>query len=159
MKTWRVNVDGMEKEISWKQGFASGTLTVDGQSQKLKSQSYWVQMNDQMFQIGSKTYHFVRIGRKMDLAEDGVYLDSKEPYVPLKNMPSWAWIIFIVLTITGILFGGWPGLFVGLLGGQVALNKSISPKETNPMPMCIGIAVACFVGQIVIGVILFFLRY
>lgn len=147
-KVFRVSVDGIEHEISYKKGFSKAAIIVDGKSTTVKSKNAFIQLIDEPITLGSKTLHLTVIGAKVDLAVDDVYKNSGKPYVPLSNIPGWANIIPIVLIVSGWFFCGLIGILIGLFGGMFVISKSISTDNQNPLPMCLGITLLCIALQI-----------
>lgn len=147
-RKWKVAIDGENHEISFKQGIIKGRKIVDGKSTPVKSSSWIIQLFDEPIEIGDKTLHLTAIGSKVDLAVDGVYLNSKKPYVPLSKIPSWAHGFSIALFILGWFLAGIFGILVGLFGGMLIITNSVSTKIKKPLPICIVIFVICLIFQL-----------
>jgi len=78
---------------------------------------------------------------------DDVYLNSKKPYVPLNEIPRWAYGFTAAIIIIGWILCGLFGILVGTMGGVFVIKRSISPKHKSPMPSCLGVSVLCVVIQ------------
>lgn len=154
-KKWTVEVDGSAHEVRYQKGLFKSKIIVDGAETPVKSKSAFIQLIDEPISIGSKTLHLTAIGAKIDLAADGVYLNSGKPYVSLSKIPGWATVITILLLIFGWFMGGLIGLVLGLLGGMIVLSNSLTLGKGNPLPLCLVIAAATAVLQTACGIFLF----
>ena len=105
-KAWTVQVDGAAHEIRFQKGLFKSKVIVDGVTTPVKSKSAFIQLIDEPINIGSKTMNLTAIGAKTDLAVDGVYQNSGDPYIPLSKIPSWATVITIILLVFGWFTGG-----------------------------------------------------
>ncbi|WP_349943890.1 hypothetical protein ABFV83_11210 [Lacrimispora sp. BS-2] len=144
---WNVMIEGKEHEIMFKSGAFRGKKIVDGVSTPVKSKSIFIRVFDEPIELEGKTLHLTSIGAKVDLAVDDVYLNSKKPYVPLNEIPRWAYISTAAIILIGWFLSGLFGLLVGTMGGVFVIKRSISPNVKNPMPSCLGISVLCVVIQ------------
>lgn len=151
-KKWNVTVDGVAHELSYGKKFWSGKLfvIVDGEKTEMKRTNFSENFTglDKPFNIGEKECRFVAIGNKIDIAIDGVYLDSKKQYVPLEKMPNWNWVfiaLFIALPI--MTLGGALPIALAILGIALCVRVSISPSmsTTGKVFSCIGITAGAWV--------------
>ena len=55
------------------------------------------------------------MGNKADLAVNGTFLDSKQPYEPLSSIPSWIYVLVGISTIGGLVLFGLIGCCIGLI--------------------------------------------
>ena len=145
---WKVTIHGKAHEISFKPGFIKGKRYVDGAATAIKNTNWYIRLFDDVFEIDGKTLHLTAVGAKVDLAVDGVYVNSKKPYTPFKTVPSWANILSGLLLISGMFLSGLTGMMVGVIAGMLLIVHSISPKAHNPMPACIALSVIGFALQI-----------
>ncbi|EXG84153.1 hypothetical protein K413DRAFT_0866 [Clostridium sp. ASBs410] len=146
-KKWNVIIDGNEHEIAFKPGAFRGKKIVDGVSTPIKSTSMFIRVFDEPIELEGKTLHLTAIGSKVDLAVDDVYLNSKKPYVPLNEIPRWAYGFTAAIIIIGWILSGLFGILVGTIGGVFVIKRSISPKHKSPMPSCLGVSALCVVIQ------------
>ena len=146
-KKWDVMIDDREHEIIFKPGAFRGKKIVDGVSTPVKSTSMFIRVFDEPIELEGKTLHLTAIGSKVDLAVDDVYLNSKKPYVPLNEIPRWAYGLTAAIIIIGWILSGLFGLLVGTMGGVFIIKRSISPIHKSPMPSCLGVSVLCVVIQ------------
>ncbi len=146
-KKWNVMIDGKEHEIAFKPGVFRGKKVVDGVSTPIKSTSLFIRVFDEPIELEGKTLHLTAIGSKVDLAVDDIYLNSKKPYVPLNEIPRWAYGFTAAIIIIGWILCGLFGILVGTMGGVFVIKRSISPKHKSPMPSCLGVSVLCVVIQ------------
>ena len=147
---WNVMIDGKEHEIKFKSGAFRGKKIVDGVSTPVKSKSMFMRAFDEPIELEGKTLHLTSIGSKVDLAVDDVYLNSKKPYVPLNEIPRWAYIITAAIIISGWVLSGLLGILVGTMGGVFVIKRSISPNLKNPMPSCLGVTALCVAIQVLL---------
>lgn len=79
-KQWTVTAaDGMNHVIEYK----GRSLLVDGQKYPLKSSNWFIQLIDYAINFGETQCRLVVMGNKVDLAVNGRYLGSGEPYQPI----------------------------------------------------------------------------
>jgi hypothetical protein len=107
----------------------------------------FIRVFDEPIELEGKTLHLTAIGSKVDLAVDDVYLNSKKPYVPLNEIPRWAYGFTAAIIIIGWILSGLVGILVGTIGGVFVIKRSISPKHKSPMPSCLGVSALCVVIQ------------
>ena len=86
---WNVTIDGNQHEIIYTPGFIKGKRTVDGVGTIVQNTNWFMRLFDEAFEVDGKTLHLTAIGNKVDLAVDGIYMNSQKPYVPFKTVPSW----------------------------------------------------------------------
>ena len=146
-KKWNVIIDGNEHEIAFRPGAFRGKKIVDGVSTPIKSTSMFIRVFDEPIELEGKILHLTAIGSKVDLAVDDVYLNSKKPYVPLNEIPRWAYGFTAAIIIIGWILSGLFGILVGTIGGVFVIKRSISPKHKSPMPSCLGVSALCVVIQ------------
>lgn len=145
---WNVMIDGKEHKIVFTPGLIKGKRLVDGVVTLVQNTNWFIRLFDDAFEVDGKILHLTAIGNKIDLAVDGVYLNSKKPYTPIKTVPNWINILSGILLLTGMGFGGLIGLFIGAVFGICMIVYSISPKTVNPKPLCIGLASVAIVLQV-----------
>ncbi len=153
-KTWTLNVDGINHTIEYKRNW----LIVDGEKYKLKSANFFIQMIDYSIHFGDKECRLVVIGNKVDLAVDGVYLGSGQPYEPVGNIPVWVSVLAAISVIFGFLMNSWVGACIGALLGALYFNMFLKKKKAAPVIVVfiiatilqtfLGIGVALLLGGI-----------
>lgn len=153
LKTWEVSVDGFTHTIGYKKGFLKTSKIINGVEAPLRSKNLVIQMIDEPIVMGNKIANLTVIGNKIDLAVDGVYLGSKQPYVPLNNIPAWVNAVPIALLVIGWFFCGALGMLLGLLASFLIVSTSISTKQKNPIPACILITVGTIFLQVLVGIL------
>ena len=153
-KTWDVNVNGTTHTIQYKTGFGGAKILVNGVSYKVKSQNWWIVMIDYPVVIDGAELRVVVLGNKANLAVNGVYEGSGEPYVPLHKMPAIANVFIGISCIGGYLLAGWLGVCLGLLFSIFYAKLGLAGK-TGPM---VGAFVGCTAIQVVIFVIVLMLQ-
>lgn len=136
---WNVTVNGVNHEIAFKPGVFKAKAVVDGVSTPIKNQSRSIRLFDVPIDLDGTTVHLTAIGRKVDLAVDGVYLNSKKPYVPFENIPKWVYILSAFLTLGGWAFCGLVGFCLGVLSSTLIISRSVTPqkKELAVFSICV----------------------
>ncbi len=165
-KKWNVTVDGVAHELSYEKKFWSGKLfvIVDGEKTEMKRTSFSESFTgiDKPFYIGEKECRFVAIGNKIDIAIDGMYIDSKKPYVPLEKMPSWNWVFIALLIALPIMtLGGALPIVLAFLGITLCVRISILPSmsTTGKVFSCIGITAGAWMIAFVFVMLMLFANY
>ncbi len=132
MQEWKINIDGTEHNVSFTQNIWSGkiTLVIDDRYVELKRKPMQAILGlDQAIKIGGHECRLVVIGNKADIAVDDIYVDSKEPYMPLEGMPKWNWIFIIACALLPICFvGGVIPVLIAVLGIVFCMRISITPN-------------------------------
>lgn len=141
-KQWQVTVDGVPHTIEYKAGFGR-KMIVDGQVYKLKSSNFFLNVIDYSIDIGGAQIQLVVIGNKADLAINGTYLGSGQPYQPTSNTPVWVWVLVGLSIIGGWFLSGLIGILVGCLFSMLYVKNGIM-KKTG---MVIGMFILCTVIQ------------
>lgn len=149
---WNVTVNGISHEVAFKPGVFRGKMIVDGTSTPIKSNNVFIRMFDVPVDLDGTIAHLTAIGNKVDLAVDGVYLNSKKEYVPFNNIPKWIYGVTGVLFVAGWALCGLMGILLGLISSMLIFRKSLSQKGKNLVPFSVVIAVIC----IILDLVLFF---
>ena len=149
-KSWSfTDTYGKEHSIVYKAGFGL-KLIVDGTTYKLKSQNWFVNVIDYSIEIAGSDIRLVAIGAKVDVAINGVYIGSGQPYVPVQaNTPAWVWVLVGISAIVGFFFFFALGIVVGIGFGTLYINAAISGKKGK----VIGIFIIWAVLQTVMAVL------
>ncbi|GLB28326.1 hypothetical protein LAD12857_02490 [Lacrimispora amygdalina] len=153
---WNVTVNGINHEISFKTGVFKGKAVVDGVSTPVKNNSMFIRLFDFPINLDGTTVHLTAIGNKIDLAVDGVYVNSKKPYVPFENIPKWAYLLSAILIVGGWASCGLIGMLLGLLSSTLIISRSVTPQRKNLVPFTIGVTAVCIILDLLItfGVVL-----
>lgn len=149
-KSWSfTDMNGKEHSIVYKAGFGL-KLIVDGTVYKLKSQNWFVNVIDYSIEIAGSDIRLVAIGNKVDVAINGTYIGSGEPYVPVQaNTPAWVWVLVGISAVVGFLCNSALGLVIGVGFGTLYINYGIAKKN--------GKVIAVFIVWVVLQAILLFL--
>ena len=143
-KTWTVNANGVNHTIEYN----GWTLFVDGAKYKLKSANWFVQMIDYAVNFGDVQCRLVVIGNKVDLAVNGRYLGSGQPYEPLASIPAWVSVLSGISCVMGFLLNSWLGLAIGCLLGVLYFKTFLKKKRASSVIIAFVIATVC---QIILG--------
>ncbi|KEZ91796.1 MULTISPECIES: hypothetical protein [Clostridia] len=147
-KTWEVDCDGVRHTVEYRAGFGTKVI-VDGQPNKVKSSNWFINMIDYAFSFGDTQCHLTVIGTKTDLAVNGVFQGSGEPYEPLGRTPSWVYVMLAINIIGPFIFGGGIfGALVGVIFGTKYTQSALRKKT--------GVAIGVFIGCVVIQILLAF---
>lgn len=145
-RTWEVEADGVKHKIEYKAGGFGSKVIVDGEIHKVKSANWLINIIDYAISFGEKKCQLVVIGNKADLAVDGVFLSSQEPYAPVSSAPAWTWVL------TGIsIIGGW--FLCGLIGAVIGIVMATRYVQLGIQKKT-GAAIGFFIGCSVIQVVL-----
>jgi hypothetical protein len=109
---------------------------------------------DQPFEIAGKPCHFVLWNGKADLVVDGVFLDSKKPYLKRKGFPWWLWILLALLFVLMAVSGtGFVPIFILLLSGLYLMRLATAPSlpDQKRLLACLGLTAAA--GLLTVGLI------
>lgn len=147
---WNVEVNGMNHEIAFKPGAFKAKVVVDGVTTPIKNNSLFIRLFDVPINLDGTIIHLTAIGRKVDLAVDGVYLNSKKPYVPFENIPKWTYILSAILSLGGWAFCGLIGLCLGLLSSTLIISRSITPQKKNLAVFSICVTGVCLLLDLII---------
>lgn len=149
MKKWDVNADGVKHTIEYKRG----KIIVDGEAHKVKSSNWFIVLIDYEITFGSTTCNLVTIGNKTDLAVNGTYLGSGQPYKPVANTPAWVWVLVGISIIGGFFMFGLLGCLIGVCMSTLYVKLSLGEKTGG----VVGAFIACCIIQAVVGLGLAFL--
>lgn len=147
-KTWDVNVNGTMHTIEYRTGFGA-KIIVNGSVYKAKSQNWFVNMIDYPIQIDGAELRVVAIGNKVDLAVNGTYLGSQEPYQPLHKVPTLSNVLLGVSVVGGFFLCGVIGMLIGILFGTLYVKLGLKGKT--------GAVVGAFAGCTVIQLVIVFI--
>lgn len=136
-KNWEVEADGVMHKIQFNRVFRN-QIIVDGETYKVKSSNWFINILDYEISFGSTICKLVVIGNKVDLAVNGTYLGSKKPYTPVSNAAPWIWVLVGISVLGGYLLSGPWSLVVGLLMGTLYIRFGMEKKT--------GSVIGCFIG-------------
>ncbi|TKH41555.1 hypothetical protein C1I60_19680 [Paenibacillus terrae] len=154
MAKWNVEDNGTQYEIEYKRSLGGGKIIVNGSVQKVKSQNAFLNLVDFPIRLTNKAVNVVVIGNKADLAVDGVYLGSNQPYVPVAKVPGWSWAFVVVSLVIGWLFAGIFGLCFGILGSMFYVKSSLSMHQSTNRRIisCLIVFLIISIVQIIFGI-------
>ena len=163
-KSWSVTLGGITHNVKYQDGFGKRTVTVDGRADPIPTKFIHsiVGLEHPVLLGGQECRLVVAPGftkTTVDLAVNGVFLDSGKPYEPLKKVPGWAWI-FVVLCLLIIFMGGAVPMLVGLLGAYGCIAMARGKNSTGAKVVgCIAVTVVCwavvFLVSALIGVLMY----
>lgn len=145
-KNWDVNVNGVVHTIEYRNGWGMPKIIVNGQTYRAKSQNWFILMIDYPIQIDGAELRVVAIGNKVNLAVNGVYLESNEPYEPLHKVPVISNVFLGISCIGGYFLCALVGLLLGILFGIGYIRLGLKEK----IGAVVGSFIACTALQILI---------
>lgn len=146
-KKWDVEVDGIKHEIEYKAGLGR-KIIIDGELHKVKSSNWFINVVDYEIKFNETVCQLVVVGNKADLAVNGTFLGSNEPYKPISNVPSWIWVLVGISTLGGMFFAGILALLIGLAMSMLYVQFALQKKN--------GAVIGSFVGCCILQVVLAF---
>lgn len=146
MNNWEINIKGNTHKIEFK-SFFKNVLVIDGEEHALKSECFFASKIDYKFYLDNSVLHFVKIGRKADISVNGKFINGKEDYKPIPEVPKWVYIISAVSAIGGFaLFG-----LLALLIAVIFINFYFTNILKGNKKYTIECFIACTAVQIIIG--------
>ena len=79
MSVWNIDVEGKTHTVEFREKGLRGRLFIDNIEERLKSRVPFFTLIDNTIWLGPKPVQLVIVGRKADVAVDGVFLTSGEP--------------------------------------------------------------------------------
>lgn len=145
MSVWNIDVEGKTHTVEFREKGLRGRLFIDNIEERLKSRVPFFTLIDNTIWLGPKPVQLVIVGRKADVAVDGVFLTSGEPYRPVNRIPWFVWLFFFLCAFLGLLLADLAGLLVGLAGGYFCLRIAIAPDlpVTKQVLFCLGVFALC----------------
>lgn len=148
MNSWEVtDANGVSHSISYQLKGGKNNITVDGETYKAKSSNWFINVIDYEIDLPGANCHIVAIGRKVDLAVNGVYKSNGNAYEPVSNTPAWTWVLVGLSFLGGYLFAGIIGCCIGCIMSVFYLQFALQKK--------IGGVIGSFIGFVVIIAIIF----
>lgn len=114
---------------------AFGNIEVYIDGQMIAKKMDWFGSVDVLFQFRGQNVAVAKSGRKFRLAMNGQFLDNGEPFLEIKNMPSFMYVgvvlaaVQIVLSI--VIVGGFLGAAFGLMAIMLMFNIGRSAKSST----------------------------
>lgn len=146
-KTWEIEAGGVKHTIQYKAGFGV-KIIVDGEIHKVKSSNWFINVVDYLIAFGETECRLVCVGSSVDLAVNGKFLKSGEPYQPIASVPAYTWALVGISTLGGMFFGGILCLLIGLLMSTIYVQSALKKKT--------GTVIGCFIGCTLLQVVLVF---
>lgn len=151
MKSWDVtDCNGAVHNISHNIKGGKNVITVDGEVYKAKSSNWFINLLDYAIELPGATCNLVVIGRKADLAVNGVYKSNGNAYEPVSNTPAWIWVLVALSIIGGWFFGGLLCCCIGCLLSILYVQFGLQKKN--------GAVIGTFIGFLVIAAFFFILN-
>lgn len=132
VQTWIIKVGEKNYRIEYTPKYwpNKSILTVNGEEIKLRQTFIQAFTGiDQPIWLGTKEVRFYVFNKKADIAVDDVFVDSKEPYIPLLKIQPWVWA-FILLCYSMTIVG-WTSnplsIFIALIASLYIIRISVTP--------------------------------
>lgn len=136
-KSWSIEVGGETYTIEYKAMFGVKVI-VNGQVNKVRSQSIAINLIDYPLPIPGADVRVVAVGNKIDLAVNGVYQGSGEAYKPLEQLPGMVKPMMAVSTIGGVILSGVIGVLVGVGFSLLYVKLALAGKKNKIVPAFVG---------------------
>ena len=142
---WTVEVEGKSHTVEFSGKGLRKHLYIDGIEDPIRSRVPLLTLVDRTIWLGTKPVQIVIVGRKADLAVDGVYLTSGKPYREVNRIPAFVWVFFFLCAFLGLVLADLAGLAAGLVGGYFCIRVAIMPDWTVKKQVwcCVGIFALC----------------
>lgn len=150
---WEVNVNGKIHNVEFYRKKFKHYIIIDGQETMLKSRNKFVDFIDYEFNIEDTVCNLTLVGsKKANLAVNGVYLGTNEPYKPFDKIPVWVNVLGLISTFGGAILSGLISVFVGYFMFIAYLKLAINKK----FGAIIGAFIGCTIFQVAL---MFFFSY
>ena len=145
MPIWTVPVEGASHTVELKEGKVFRHLFIDNIEEPIRSRLPLMTVVDRTIWLGTKPVQLVIVGKKADLAVDGVFLTSGEPYRAVNRIPWFVWLFFILSPILGLLLADLAGFLLGFVAGYFYLRVAVAPDMPvkKQVLICLGIFALC----------------
>ena len=141
--------NGMNHELSCKfKSFGGPEITIDGNTYRVKSSNWLVNVVDYSVDFPGANCHIVMIGKKARLAVNGTYNDDQTAYEPVASLPAWIWVLVALSIVGGWFFGGIICSAIGVAFSTVYISAAMQ-KNT-------GKVIGFFVIYLVIAIVVSF---
>ncbi len=129
MKSWDISINGKNHNIEYSFKKFKNYVTVDGETTPIYSKSIAINLVDYEFKIDDTICNLTAIGRKANLAVNGIYLNTNKPYKPLNKVPNWVTILSFINIIGGLFLSGIVGCAIGAIMSLIYILSSIKSKS------------------------------
>lgn len=151
MKQWNVtDVNGTTHTVGYGKGFSKNKIIVDGETYKVKSSNWFINVIDYSIDFPGTNCHIVVIGNSAKLSVNGTFLDNGKPYEPVSGIPAWIWVLVGLSVIGGYFFGGLLCLAIGCAMSVFYLQAGLHKKT--------GLVIVLFLVFLVIAALCFWLN-
>ena len=151
------SADGTGHVVSVHKSWSKYIVSVDGteyNTYKIGKNSTFGPNEDFLLDIYGQSYIIALRGNKIRLVNDNAYIDNGEAFVPAKPFPKWYWVFF-VLNIALVCLGGAIPAGFGAGGAAGCAGIMHTNKSTaNKVILCCVITVGCWLGAIILSVVL-----
>jgi len=152
MNTWTVtDSNGTIHNVACSVATGKVKVIIDGEVNRVKSSSRYINCCDYKFNLPGLECHAVAIGKKADLAINGVYKDSGKSYEPVENAPAWIWGLAAIGCVGGFFALGIIGILIEIYMGNLYLRFGIEKKYS--------MVIKIFALNIVIILVLILVKY
>jgi len=142
---WTTTIDSITYSIQYNSKFLKKELLVNKVPVKLQYSNTFGISRETIFYLGNTTAIFVNIDNNNDVAINGIYLNSGEEYVDVKNMPHWNFVFLGLLSLIFILsYESICAILYTLLGFYFLIRASIEPSlnEKKRIILCSTITIS-----------------
>lgn len=136
--------NGTTHELSCKvKTFGGPEITVDGNTYRVKSSNWLINLIDYSVDFPGVNCHIVMIGNKARLAVNGTYNDDQTPYEPVSSIPAWVWVLAGLSVIGGWFFGGVLFAVIGAAFSTLYVSAVLKKNNSKAIIFFVLFAVLC----------------
>jgi hypothetical protein len=142
---WTTTIDGIIYTIEYKSKFLKKELLVNKVPVTLQCSNTFGISRETIFYLANTPAIFVNIDNVNNIAINGIYLNSGEKYIEVKNMPHWNFIFLGLLSLIFILsYDSICAILFALLGFYFLIRASIEPSlsEKKRIILCFTITIS-----------------
>ncbi len=131
MKSWDISINGKNHNIEYSFKKFKNYVTVDGETTLVHSKSSVINLVDYEFKIDDTICNLTALGRKANLAVNGTYLNTNEPYKPFNKVPIWVTVLSFISMIGGFLLSGVISFIIGAIMSAIYISSAIKGKTSR----------------------------
>lgn len=131
--TWTItDGNGTTHELGIKlKSFGGPQITVDGNTYKVKSNNWFINLIDYSVDFPGVNCHIVMVGNKARLAVNGTYDDDKTPYEPVASIPVWVYVLAGLSVVGGFFVGSWLFAIIGAAFSTLYVSAALKKNNTK----------------------------
>lgn len=129
IQSFTTTINNITYNIEYNSSFIKKELLVNNIPTKVEHSNTFGISRETIFNLGNTTAILVDIDNNCDVAINGIYLDSGQKYVTVKNMPHWNFIFLGLISIIFIIsYSSVCSALFTLFGFYFLIRASIEPS-------------------------------